>query len=169
MKKYIIFFILWFIIGYVYDVIYRPYKIFKQANKNSAKTNKPLLNIGAGTKSTSMKSFLFGNFMADINMDINGEGVCNKNNVCYGNLMNIPYKNKHFSGVFASHVLEHVDNPKLALKEMNRVADKVYILVPLWWCLHTWFYWDHMWYINLKKNIIWKLPWQILRKKQPKI
>lgn len=42
----------------------------------------------------------------------------------------LPYGNKQFGCAFASHVLEHLDNWKAALREMVRVADYVVIVLP---------------------------------------
>jgi len=43
----------------------------------------------------------------------------------------LPFKDKSFENVYASHVLEHLDNPILAIKEMIRVSMKtVVIKVP---------------------------------------
>lgn len=42
----------------------------------------------------------------------------------------LPFKNKEFDFVIASHVLEHVTNPSFFLKELSRVANQGYIEVP---------------------------------------
>ena len=42
----------------------------------------------------------------------------------------LPFKDKEFDFVIASHVLEHVDDPKNFIKELERVSQKGYIEVP---------------------------------------
>ena len=42
----------------------------------------------------------------------------------------LPFKDKEFDFVIASHVLEHVTNPSFFLKELSRVANQGYIEVP---------------------------------------
>jgi ubiquinone/menaquinone biosynthesis C-methylase UbiE len=43
----------------------------------------------------------------------------------------IPYKNKKFDLVILSHILEHVEYPRKLIYEAKRVADYVFIEVPL--------------------------------------
>ena len=42
----------------------------------------------------------------------------------------LPFSDKEFNFVIASHVLEHVDNIEYFIKELERVADSGYIEVP---------------------------------------
>ena len=42
----------------------------------------------------------------------------------------LPFKDKHFDFVIASHVLEHVDDPKFFISELERVSTKGYIELP---------------------------------------
>ena len=42
----------------------------------------------------------------------------------------LPFKDKEFDFVIASHVLEHVEDPELFLKEIQRVSKSGYIEVP---------------------------------------
>ena len=44
------------------------------------------------------------------------------NVVC--DVCHLPFKDKSFENVYASHVLEHLDNPICAIKEMIRVSRK---------------------------------------------
>lgn len=41
------------------------------------------------------------------------------------------YKDTHFDTIFCSHTLEHAENAKLAVAEMQRVAKKAVVIVPL--------------------------------------
>jgi ubiquinone/menaquinone biosynthesis C-methylase UbiE len=44
--------------------------------------------------------------------------------VITGNIYNLPFEDNKFDTVFSSHVLEHLENPDLAVKESIRVAKK---------------------------------------------
>lgn len=44
----------------------------------------------------------------------------------------LPFKNDCFSITRCNHVLEHVDDPRLALKELRRVSNTVIVHVPVW-------------------------------------
>lgn len=43
----------------------------------------------------------------------------------------IPYPDKHFDLAIAIHVLEHIEHERLFLRELGRVARRVYVEVPL--------------------------------------
>ena len=45
----------------------------------------------------------------------------------------------------ASHVVEHLVDPKAALKEMALVGERVYVIVPAWWTPHCWLHPNHLW------------------------
>ena len=57
-------------------------------------------------------------------------------------------KNNQFGAVYASHVLEHVEDPNAALRELHRIAENVFVItpLPLWPSAwpdpdHKWFFW----------------------------
>ena len=56
---------------------------------------------------------------------------------------NIPFPDKHFGAAFCSHVLEHVPDWKAAARELDRVADKVFIIVPKPIWMQTWLHPKH--------------------------
>jgi ubiquinone/menaquinone biosynthesis C-methylase UbiE len=43
----------------------------------------------------------------------------------------MPYQDKQFDIAIATHVIEHVEHPRLLLKELKRVATHVFIEIPL--------------------------------------
>jgi ubiquinone/menaquinone biosynthesis C-methylase UbiE len=135
-------------VAYVVDVLYRPATVAAQASRAAASRGKPLLNVGAGTSSTSVRAAVFGPTMwGDINCDLAGEGLCDLDSkVCPCDAHNLPFADKQFGAAIASHVLEHVDDPQQALAEMHRVADEVFVITPPWWAPHTWLHPGHLWY-----------------------
>lgn len=61
----------------------------------------------------------------DVQRDIFIDVICDAHS--------LPFKNLCFDKVFCSHVLEHLSNPAMALKELIRVSKSyVYIEVPHW-------------------------------------
>lgn len=48
-----------------------------------------------------------------------------------GSAYYLPFRNKVFKTVFCYHVLEHLTNPKQALKELCRVGTQIKLKVPL--------------------------------------
>lgn len=55
------------------------------------------------------------------------------------------YEENHFGAAFVSHVLEHVENPFLAMKELQRVAEAVFVAYPDSTSLIAWFHPGHRW------------------------
>jgi ubiquinone/menaquinone biosynthesis C-methylase UbiE len=140
-----------YVVGaYVYDVVLRPYMAAQYALREAHRRGTPLLNVGAGTRESSLRCALFGpTTWGDVNLDLaarnrrHGPG-----SVSYGDVLRIPFPDRHFGAAIASHVLEHVERPDLALQELHRVADVVVIVAPKWWAPHTWLHPGHRWYIR---------------------
>ncbi|MEE9197324.1 MAG: methyltransferase domain-containing protein [bacterium] len=65
--------------------------------------------------------------------------------VSYGDVHALPYEGGAFGAAVASHVLEHVAHPELALRELRRVADVVFVICPPWWTPHAWLHPGHRW------------------------
>lgn len=109
---------------------------WKEAEEYSNKTRKPLLNIGCGNNPR---------FVGDVNVDI-VEGVILPN-YCQVDLNKpLPWKDKEFGAATAFHILEHMDDPKSTLRELQRVADRVYVAVPLPFDIHSYFVPSHKWF-----------------------
>jgi ubiquinone/menaquinone biosynthesis C-methylase UbiE len=64
--------------------------------------------------------------VANIDIDFHA-GI---NNFCQANAENLPFKNKSFQYAVLGEILEHVENPKQAISEAVRVANKVILTVP---------------------------------------
>jgi len=123
---------------HIYDYYIRKEQVLTEARAYSASTGKPLLNVGSSCYC-----------VGDINLDIINSGCCP--NFVQGTIEDLSmFTDKQFGAVFASHVLEHTEDPDKALAEMNRVADNVFLVLPSWfnpfaWLTpeHKWVFWDH--------------------------
>ena len=61
---------------------------------------------------------------------------------------NLPFKDKAFDYVIASHIIEHMDDPARFCSELQRVAKRGFIASPTELAEHM-FYWSfHKWYVN---------------------
>jgi len=140
----------WTVFSYILDVVVRPSLVARRAQKFARSSGKPVLNVGAGTPGSSVRTILLGpTTWGDVNMDIAAaEHVCTGENVCYGDAHKAPYPDRYFGAAILSHVLEHVTDPVAVMKEMLRVADRVYVIVPQWWAPHTWLHYGHRWFIT---------------------
>lgn len=136
--------------AYYRDVIDRPKKVAAQAREYCNAVGKPLLNVGAGTSRSSVRAAVLGpTLWGDVNIDLAApEGPPGPDRVTYGDATKLPYPDKYFGAVVASHVLEHIDRPDLAVAEWRRIADKMFVIVPVWWAPHTWLHPGHRWFID---------------------
>ena len=136
--------------AYALDVLVRPEIVAVEARRAARRRGKPLLNVGAGTPSSSVRAAALGpTLWGDVNVDIAAsEGWPAPDRVTFGDVHRLPWPDGHFGAVVASHVLEHVDDPDAALTELRRVADEVFVIVPKWWAPHTWLHPGHQWFIG---------------------
>jgi len=137
--------------AYVVDVLLFPDQAAREARSFAKSIGKPVLNVGAGTPGSSLRVAMLGaTLWGDINCDIaaSKSTSCGGDNVCYCDAVKLPFPDKYFGAVIASHVLEHMENPQAAVAEWNRVADRVYVIVPKWWAPHTWLHPGHRWVIS---------------------
>ena len=101
-----------------------------EARRLANSMSKPMLNIGS-------RSWMEAALMADVNLDIEYQpGIPN---FVLGDAQDLSHwPDKHFGSIFASHVLEHVEDPARALGEWQRVAEYQVIAVPYWGSPHAW-------------------------------
>ena len=133
MKKFLI---------YLFAVFGYRRLFFYQARKAARKADKPLLNAGCRFAYTGL---------SDVNLDIIPREV---KNFVRGDIQDLSmFNNKQFGAVYASHVLEHVEDPDAALMELNRVAENVFIITPIPLSPSAWFHPDHKWVLWGTKKI----------------
>jgi SAM-dependent methyltransferase len=89
---------------------------------------KPVLNVGCGNTR-----------YGDWNIDIEHTGF--EDQIC--DAEHLPFKDKQYKTAIAAHCLEHCENPKAALLELHRVAEKVIFIQPHW--LWGWMSPHHKW------------------------
>jgi ubiquinone/menaquinone biosynthesis C-methylase UbiE len=138
--------------AYVVDVVLRPELVARQARQAAGRLGKPLLNVGAGTPGSSLRVAVLGpTAWGDVNTDLAERRLWSPHagrEVRHGDVQALPFRDKQFGAVIASHVLEHVPDPRRALSELRRVADEVYVICPRWWAPHTWLHPGHRWYLR---------------------
>jgi ubiquinone/menaquinone biosynthesis C-methylase UbiE len=136
--------------SYAYDVILRSWAAAMYCRALSRRLGKPFLNVGAGTRRSSFRAALLGPATyGDVNVDIAAEtDHQGPGTVTHGSIYNLDFPDKHFGVALAAHVLEHLERPDDALRELERVADQVVIVTPRWWAPHTWLHPGHRWFIS---------------------
>nr|MDO8113226.1 methyltransferase domain-containing protein [Candidatus Sigynarchaeota archaeon] len=112
--------------------------IKRQANLDAARTyaknaGKPLLNLSCGNTS-------FGDTNADIVPRPVPNFVLNEPNA------RLPFQDKQFGACYCAHTLEHTDDPEQLKIELERVSERVFIVLPPVWAIscyvpsHKWVY-----------------------------
>lgn len=114
---------------------------FTEARSLADSIGKPLINIGCGDYNPN----LFPRALAesDLNIDVVPQDVPNFKLI--DSIYDMPFRDREFGVAFASHVLEHVGNPREAIREIKRIADHYYLLVPAWWNSAGLFWPEHKW------------------------
>lgn len=117
-----------------------------------------VLDIGAGEGSVLQRLADVGFGRRHFALDISSSGVERIRNRKIPTLVEcrqfdgytVPYPDATFDLAILSHVLEHVEHPRLLLNEAARVADRVFVEVPLEHNrrLPTDFVWDAVGHIN---------------------
>ena len=152
----------WSIGAYLYDVLWLSKKYGNAAREYADSVGKPFLNVGAGTPNSSLRVKLFGpTLFGDVNCDLAASQTtpCGPDTVCHCDASSLPYPDGYFGSALASHLIEHVDDPQAVAEELERVSDRVFVVVPKWWAPHTWLYTDHQWFVGQDGNIT-PLPWR---------
>ena len=144
-------------IGYLVWKLERSIR-FKDAIKNAKKIGKPLINVGCGNE-----KYFSG--MSDVNVDVVDRRAKNFIKADVHNLS--MFKHEQFGSSFISHIIEHVRNPKRAMKELKRISHNVFVVVPSFLFIDSWVHPDHrrvFFYPFNKKsmNINWRLNLTLL-------
>ncbi len=100
---------------------------YRRINHPEIKRNFLVIDIGSGS---------LPNPRADVACDFIDEDTERSDDLkidrpfVWANIEKLPFKNKIFDYSIVSHVLEHVDNPKEALEEIQRISKGGYIETP---------------------------------------
>ena len=115
------------IAAYFLDVTVREWMAASKARDRATALGKPLLNIGSGTKKSSLTG---PKLRGDVNCDLaaSKEVSCGVTTVCHCNAEDLSrFEDKQFGVALIVNVLRYVPNKNKALAEMHRVADEVFI------------------------------------------
>ncbi|MBZ1348612.1 MAG: class I SAM-dependent methyltransferase [Candidatus Nealsonbacteria bacterium] len=147
----------WIILGFAYqDIVKR--QAFQHARKLTKE--KGILNAGSGSSRSLTAKRIASSPLVRVNIDIS----CKETPHCLQGDLNkkLPFPDKSFDVYYISHVLEHLNNPETAMREAQRVADWVIVVLPPKWAITNWLDPDH-------KRIYSKRDIKILEKKYPGI
>ena len=108
---------------------------YTEARVQCANYGKPLLVVGGPWGVRGPRRWLNrpAHGSGDVCLDIDARALQGHRTPVVASVTHIPFADKSFGAVFVSHVLEHLpttDDGTRALAELNRVAEKVYIVYP---------------------------------------
>lgn len=122
----------------------RPGLIARKAHLAAAKLEKPLLNIGHGFQTTSLRTLLGASpLWGDLNVDLDPQaqeapqylrGSTDRDG--------IPIEDNSIGAVLLLHSLERVEDPVALIREAERVltpGGEMFAVTSPWWAPHAWF------------------------------
>jgi hypothetical protein len=130
---------------------------YKAASAYALERNKPLLVAGGPWGNKRIRRWLKmpAHNNGDVCFDIDRHAISSHPKGVIADVTNIPFLDKSFGAVFASHLLEHmptIDDAKKALAELNRVAEAVFIAYPSKQSIAGWVIPDHHLWVWQKGN-----------------
>ncbi len=112
-----------------------------------------VIDIGSGDKPFWRANVFFDKLSLDNFQRITHENtVKNIGNFVDGDISKTNFKNKAFDFSFCSHLLEHVERPDLAIKEIMRISKAGYIEVPNGLMEYIKPFSTHLWFVFLHHN-----------------
>jgi len=103
-----------------------------------------------------LKSVFIKNCVGDVNLHHSAKpgqmGV--RGTTVYGNPYRLPFRDGAFAALFSYGTLERLDRPDLAILEWQRVARRVFVVVPQIWMPEAWF---NTWHISPDLRQAWPL------------
>ena len=104
---------------------------FTEARALADRLLKPLANIGCGGP-RNLANIITPRFLeeSDVNVDVVPRDVPNFKQA---DIYHLPFTDKEIGVAWVSHILEHLEDPDAAVKEVERVSDFQFFLVPDWW------------------------------------
>ncbi|OGN90615.1 MAG: hypothetical protein A2Z70_00125 [Chloroflexi bacterium RBG_13_48_17] len=138
----------------------QKYKRYKAAVSCSRKHGKPMLVAGGPWSDRGIRRRL--NIPAhgggDVCLDIERRAFDGHPCGVLADVTHIPFSNKAFGAVFASHLLEHlpsIPSANEALDELNRVAEEVFLVYPSRQSVGAWLHPGHHLWVWQKGNAIY--------------
>lgn len=111
-----------------------------------------VLDIGSGNRPHPRANVLCDMFIED---DTHRQGkkiAKDKRFMVQADICNLPFKDKAFGYIIASHILEHIPNVNEAISELMRVANRGYIETPSPMAELIFRRSEHKWFVELTKN-----------------
>lgn len=111
--------------------LYSLHWFYKRRIKSPTNNRDLVLEIGSGDKPHWRSDVLVDRYLCDNSQRILGDVLIDNNKLfIIADIGHLPFKNKTFDYIMSSHVLEHIENLDMAIKEISRVGKAGYIELP---------------------------------------
>ena len=112
-----------------------------------------VIDIGSGDKPFWRANVFLDNLSLDnLQRSTYTDRIKTVGNFVNGNITKTDFKNKAYDFSYCSHVLEHVERPDLAIKEIMRISKAGYIEIPNGLVDFINPFYTHLWFVFLYKN-----------------
>jgi hypothetical protein len=133
---------------------------YKAAVDCCRKLGKPLLVAGGpwSNRAIRRKLNMPAHGRGDVCLDIDRRAFEGHPRGLLADITQIPFVDKTFGAVFASHILEHlpsIDSANKALGELNRVADAVFLVYPSRQSVGAWLHPGHHLWVWQKGKVVY--------------
>ena len=135
----------------------KEYKKFKQLIKNA----KNIIDLGCGSNPFPKAPVAVDKYIDPVHRKYgSNETICIEEIEKKGckfieaDIENLPFMDKSFDVAFSHHVVEHLDNPVKALKEMQRIAKRGIIMCPAIFAEYAFGRKYHKWEISYREDTI---------------
>lgn len=130
------------------------------------KQNELVLDLGSGNHPFPLATHLVDLFFENDSHRGGEKLIKDKRPIFQANIEQLPFKDKEFNFVYCSHVLEHVNTPSKACREIMRVGKRGYIETPTRTSdiMFNYIY-LHKWHISLVGNTLIFIPYSAREKK----
>lgn len=140
--------------------IWQKNKRYKAAVSWSKKLGKPLLVAGGPWSNTGIRRWLKmpAHGGGDVCLDIECRAFRGHPRGLVADVTQIPFLDKAFGAVFASHLLEHlpsINSANKALDELSRVAEAVFLVYPSRQSVGAWLHPGHHLWVWQRGNTIY--------------
>ena len=135
-------------------------KKYESAVKCCGKLGKPLLVAGGpwGNQGIRQKLNMPAHGAGDVCLDIDRRAFNGHPRGLLADVTSIPFADKTFGAAFASNLLEHLPSVKSAnkaLRELNRVSEKVFLVNPSRQSVGAWLHRGHHLWVWQKGNVVY--------------
>ena len=131
-------------------------RVMLEAENYARSVRKPMLIVGRPKGRHGLGNPYLGDVCVDINPAVLQE--CPHTGMVADIQHPLPFPDKYFGSATVMHVLEHLEHPMLAIEELQRVSDQVFVAYPKRWNPLNWLHPDHKWILDNVNGELWITP-----------